>query len=608
MPFLHLTGRRLTAILLLFCGIAASPVHAQWTTQSFELKAGYNAIYLHVDASHATLNALIASDSSNPIRDIWRWNPAASTLQFVDSPQSPNNQGSQFTQWSRSDPNSLLQRMSGNSAYLVRVDGQAGTYTWNLKGRPIPPRYDWTTSGLNFVGFPTVPANPVTFEKFFLPAPGLLPPLGEIFLYPGGDPAATKPVPLLAAQTTPVARGRAYWMRSGKAFNRYFGPFELLSENAAGVLFGDTLGQNRIRLRNATGVSRTVTLNLLPSETPPAGESNIVALPPLLVRGAPNSTNLTPYTSLNVGQQTWVLAPQGQPGSEAEIILGLNRAALTNTAGIPYPAGTFFAGILRFADTAGLTQMDVGVSASAGSASGLWVGGAEVTQVAQYLVTYLRDADNRPVQSEQTAGGAAYVALATNTAMAATSRSFPLRLIIHNNGAGNARLLQRVYHGQRLGNPAVVSRESLLDVGKLASARRISAAHLPFSAANISWPMVGQLRQGGTLSVSVPVDYSDQAANPFLHTYHPDHDNLDPAGGAVLPQGAESFRVERQLTLSVTRPLDDFDSLTRGSQQLNGNYLETITLSGHAGHSRRFQVSGFFLLNRISPIDTLTTN
>ena len=64
---------------------AALPAQAQWLTQSIGLKAGWNAVFLHVDASHDTLDALIGGDGSNPIQEVWRWNPP-SVAQFTDSP------------------------------------------------------------------------------------------------------------------------------------------------------------------------------------------------------------------------------------------------------------------------------------------------------------------------------------------------------------------------------------------------------------------------------------------------------------------------------------------------------------------------------------------
>jgi hypothetical protein len=54
------------------CAFVA-PVQAQWITQSLDLKAGWNAVYLHVDASHETLDTLVGADQANPIQEIWMW-------------------------------------------------------------------------------------------------------------------------------------------------------------------------------------------------------------------------------------------------------------------------------------------------------------------------------------------------------------------------------------------------------------------------------------------------------------------------------------------------------------------------------------------------------
>src|SRR5262245_21449266 len=75
--------------------------HAQWSTQTNVLVAGWNAVFLHVDASHATLNQLVGSDPNNPIQEIWYWAPALPTGQFVESPQVPSSIGNQWVSWTR---------------------------------------------------------------------------------------------------------------------------------------------------------------------------------------------------------------------------------------------------------------------------------------------------------------------------------------------------------------------------------------------------------------------------------------------------------------------------------------------------------------------------
>lgn len=592
-----------TAATLVLACFATCSARAQWQTQSVTLKPGWNAVFLHVDAAHVLLDNLI-TNAANPIAEVWLWQPAVSTLQFTITPQQPSGANSQWAVWDRSPVvTDSLVRLIGNAAYLVRNTNSAD-FVWSITGQPVPPRYQWTTTGLNFIGFSTPDGAAPDFDAFLLPAPEFQR-TAELYRYPGGELGATNPVRVFAPlfRNTFVSRGEAFWIRAGTAYNRYFGPVEVALQNGSGVHFVDNLGTYGVRLKNLTASNRTVTLSLLASETPPPGQAAIVGTPPLLVRGALNTTNLTYAHTPLTNQHSFALAPQGQPGSEVEVVLGLNRSAMAAAA------GALFAGVLRFADTNGLSQIDVPVTATVAGTSGLWVGGAAVTNVGHYLKTYQRGADGQPLLYPVTTNGAAYIATATNTGPGAVARTFPLRLILHNNAATtNVNLLQRVYHGQRLGTYVVATREALLDAATIGSARRISASHLPFAETNVFWPKVaGEFRLGTSLVFNVVLDYNDHASSPFVHTFHPDHDNLDATFKNVAPQGNESYTVTRQVTLAFTAPGGDFASLTAGSGTLGGGYTEVITFAGSPGHTRQFALSGVFSLTRLSPIPTLTT-
>lgn len=583
--------------------LAVPSARAQWVTQSFALKAGWNAVYLHVDASHDTLENLIAADLDNPIIEVWLWAPPASTLQFLQSPQLPV-ENAQWLSWVRNSQDTQpLQRLVGNVACLVRVATNVANYTWTLKGRPVPPSYEWTTTGLNLLGFPTVPTGAPSFENFFAHAPDLRL-NAEIYRYNGGDLGPGNPTRVYALRTTFVNRGQAFWIRAGTVFNRYFAPFETVI-SGSGVRYGDNLNTVGFRLRNLTATNLGVTVRLLASETPPSGQTSIAGTPPLWVRGALNTTNLTyNYSSLPTdGTHVWTLGPQGQDGSDIEVVLALDRTAM---GGEP---GQLFAGVLRFTDALGFSQVDVPVSALAADTSGLWVGAAAVQQVGQYLKSYATDASGALATSN-----GAYVVSSLNTDMASVPREFPLRLIVHNPGAGGqARLLQRVFVGvDAATNPVVATTESALNPAFLSQARRMSAAHLPWTANNASWAFDGPLARVTNITTTVTLDYADQASNPFLHTYHPDHDNLDATFKNRLAQGAESYSVRRQITLEVQPPEGGVAGLAANGQSLSGIYHETVTLEGLARgggnvDSRVFHVRGVFNLNRISDVSTLTT-
>jgi len=591
-------------ILAGFWLVLAPAARAQWLTQSIDLKAGWNAVFLHVDTGHDTLNNLVGGDTQNPILEVWRWNPP-SVAQFVNNPASPTPTV-EWTSWVRANPASTLQRLNGDTAYLVRVGTNAPTYTWRLKGKPVVPRHDWTVSGLNLIGFPTVTNTPPRFDAFLANAPELQSATPEIYHYPGGELGATNPalLPALLFRNTSVKRGQAYWVRSGTVFNRYFGPFEVVQSGVNGVDFRETLSSATFRLRNLTASNLTVTLRLTASETPPAGQTNIAGLPPLLLRGTLNPTNLTyGYTNVPVNTaRIWTLAGRGLPGSEVEVVLGLNRAAVTN---VP---GTLLAGVLRFTDSLGHSQVDVPVTAKAAASSGLWIGGVAVTDVGHYLKSYERDGNNQPV----TGTNGSYNVSAIDTSLGKAARPYPLRLIIHNPNTGNASLLQRVYYGvDPSTNIVVATRESSLNSAYLKDARRISATHLPWTETNAPYAFNGRLRAQTNLTTTILLPYDDQASNPFLHTYHPDHDNLKPGFKEIQPQGAESYAIQRSITLNVTPPGNDFSSLVAAGDTLTGTYIENVSVKGLAraggtNDTRQFEVRGAFSLSRVSEIPTLT--
>ena len=150
----------LAFLLALLTLCAPSTAHAQWLTQTLTLKQGWNAVELHVDASHDTLDNLVGPGAliTTPIREVWMWIPSPATMQFVQSPQQPLDGGSQWASWKRSAGlTSPLQRLVANAAYLVYATAD---FTWNLQGRPVLSRRQWTVSGLNFLGFPTRAGQP----------------------------------------------------------------------------------------------------------------------------------------------------------------------------------------------------------------------------------------------------------------------------------------------------------------------------------------------------------------------------------------------------------------------------------------------------------------
>lgn len=586
---------RLSVCLAAIC-LGTVTARAQWQTQSVTLKPGWNAVFLHVDASHVSLDADIGADQVNPIQEVWLWKPASSPDRFITNPQQPVP-SADWSNWKRATPaESTLPRLIGNAAYLVRNGGTVD-YVWSIKGKPVPPSYQWTSKGVNLIGFSTPTENPRFFSTFLSPVQRLASE-GEFYRYDDGNNDLTPTLFNALFHRVPVTRGQAYWVRHENEFNRYFGAFEIVQQESSGIHFGASGSQYSLRLRNMTAADLTVTLNLLTSEAAPSGQPEIAGVPPLLLRGKLDSTNLTyASTAFSSGPQQVTLKPRGQVGSEAELIVGVNRTVMTGDA------DDIFAGILRLTDSLGYTQIDLPVSANPANSSGLWVGNALVNQVRHFLKNFERDPSGRPVQTES----GQYVLTNTVTSLGRVARPFNLRLIIHKS-ADEARLFQRVYHGLgSASNVVITTSENLLHPGLLKSARRISATHLPFTDGNVGWAFTGQFTRGQSISAEVNLSFDDYSSNPFLHGFHPDHDNLNATFDAAEPRGSESYDIERRLTLTFTEPGTDFASLVSGGNQMTGQYSEQIIFKGRGQESREIDTAGIFVLRRISETATLTT-
>ena len=184
--------------------------------------------------------------------------------------------------------------------------------------------------------------------------------------------------------------------------------------------------------------------------------------------------------------------------------------------------GALYATILRFTDSFNLSQIDIPVSAQVASKTGLWVGQANVAEVGHFLTSYQRDSSGRAV----TGTDGRHVATAVNTNLGGVAKSFPLRLVFHNNEADQkVYLMQRVFYGtgnvtnafvtRWYVNPVVSWGETALKRDEIVNAFRISAAHLPFTQTNRIWQCEGELKQGTNLTATV-VFVRDHASNPLF--------------------------------------------------------------------------------------------
>jgi hypothetical protein len=182
-----------------------------------------------------------------------------------------------------------------------------------------------------------------------------------------------------------------------------------------------------------------------------------------------------------------------------------------------------------------------------------------------------------------------------------TPNPFKLRTLLHFSDSGTTHLLSRVYLGALAVAPnasGISTSESLLKADALDSAMRFSAAHLPAGG------LYPGTRSGDSYSFTVTNPY-DGVTNPFVHQYHPDHDNMNALFQTKLAPGVESPNISRacRFTFTATPPDGSTTPISSwGSSVIGGTYSENIT----GIHKEGLNVSGTFELRRASEIGTLS--
>lgn len=545
--------------------LAAAPLHAQWQTTTYSLKGGWNAIRLSGDAKQDDIGILMPA----AVQEVWRWDPNPSQTQFTDSPLIPSSGTPEWAVWKRDEPqNSTLSQLTGQASYLVRCTGTSTTtHTVALTQSPLPPSNSWVRNGANLMGFPTYlnGANYPLMGTYFSTFPIATATSSKIFKYVGGDLGPSNPLQVFSPSVERLDRTKAYWF-SAEAVGNFIGPIEISLSNPAGLRYGRSGSLITAYLKNRSTAPVTVTFTPTASEGAPSGQPAITGPVPL-TRRTFNTTTLAWTETPITAAISEVIAPQ----ATVEISFGINRADPSMTAAAD---GAAFASFLRVTESSNLMDVYLPASATKSSLAGLWVGDITLKQVSN-----------------------------ASTNAGDTPAGFPLRTLLHVADNGTASLLSQVFIGQLAAAPydrGLCTDESRLKADAKAGAQRMVAAHMPLDRVITSGS--GTVAIGGTLVRTISIPFDDPT-NPFVHQYHPDHDNKNPRGQA-LPAGVESYDITRTCSFEFTAspPSGAGSAGGWGSSVIGGTYSETIT-----GLRRDpITLTGTFQLRRASEIGTLT--
>ena len=550
----------LAAAASLALAVPAS-LHAQWKTETYTLKGGWNAIWLHGDASHATPAELFAAYPA--VLEIWRWNPNPDQVQYTDSPSSPDATSSEWTIWNREDADEQqLTALVGQSAYLVRCSGASTTTTTvSIPQRPRPPAATWLVSGANFLGFPSDTSSPPILSSYFSTFTAATTSPSKIYKYIGGDLGSTNPLQV-SATAERLDRNTAYWFEA-QVVGDFTGPLRYELPGTDGLAFGRTGNLITLGVNNRSTSAVTLTFSTATSEPAPTGQTGITGPVPLTRRTFDSATSTYTETPV-VGEFTVSVPASGR----VDVEFGLDRSQLTGDS------SALYASFLRVKDSARLSDVLLPVSAQTATPAGLWVGQVDVSTVTSTVAGSPGDT---------------------------TTRSFPLRVLLHVDADGTTRLLSQAFvgtlaaEGNLLG---VCTRESALLADKKSEALRLVSSTMPLDRAIVG---TGSFAIGATLAHTVTIPFDDPT-NPFVHAYHPDHDNRD-ARFAPLGAGVESYDLTRRLTFTFTSSPPNGSTIGGwGSTIYGGTYAETV----EGLNKNPLTVGGTFTLRRVSEIAEIT--
>lgn len=541
-------------------------------TQTIALQAGWNAIHLEVaptDPAPAVVFGGLAG-----LEQVWTYFPTRSPVQYLSDPAAGlfNLPGwrAYFPPGSRVDAAALsnLRAVVTQQSYLVKVTG-AATLTVSGTASARTPR--WRADSFTLTGLAVDPATSVRSGDYFA-ASAAHSGQARFRLDPNGTWVAL-------ADSTVLESGRAYWIYT-KGASDFGAPLELDLAGERVLDFGPDVASKTISVRNRTAVATSFTL------------TNPGSFPLLL--GQRDGTGNLAWSAV-----TSVTRSVPANGTLA-LVLGVQRKLLPDdAAALAHVTGGGIrqrlpvkASLPRSSLTADPSRAHRGSFTDdvppASPETGLWIGEVTLNAVGEV---------HGPTPATPTA----------------TPAEFTLRLVVHVDAAGQARLLREVILMRKrrpttgdtgaaqpfvlVTDPArIPDFEAPMQQNGSPFSYRLSSVGIDFAGSSVA--LAGAL--GASLTGTVTVE-RNSPTNPFRHRYHPDHDDLSPQftplGNDLPPDQQEVWAVSRALTLTFDPP-PSTPSPTAGYSERRGTYAETIT----GLHRVPVLVRGAFTLRRVNPI------
>lgn len=281
-------------------------------TQTLNLKAGWNAVYIYLEPQVGDPDDLF---SGTPISIVATYFRPSTSMQFIDNPNAILDDRNAWSVWYAPDRDDTLltdlYSIQSHRAYLVYSES---VYTWQLQGTPFFGRTEWHANSFNLVGFHTNPADIPTVASYFNNASAHLP--LQIYTMNSG-----KWVRVINPESTQMSPGAAYWAHSKGASN-FSGPLrvDFPTSAAGGIPFTVDQDTTNLTVKNVSEFPLELTVTL------EAGNTGLIPLA-YLVR-ALNTTD-APMETLSIGfPQSLSIGPL-EPGQSFALSLQVVQSEVT---------------------------------------------------------------------------------------------------------------------------------------------------------------------------------------------------------------------------------------------------------------------------------------
>ncbi len=236
----------IVACVLASCAARAMPQR----TQTFALKAGWNAVFLRVQPAETKPGTLFADTAIDIVACYLTPN---STIQFLQDPgEKPWNNPGWLVWYAAGRPDAFLSNLENVAAHKPYLVHATQDTSWTVTGAVSFRRVAWQPNAFNLIGFNVLPDNPPTFAGFFA---GSQAHEQQRFyrLVNGHWTLVTSP------HTTQLAPGAAYWVYCRGA-STFQGPLDVSAGNSSQLAFTAGATHRKVRVGNTGTVPASLTI------------------------------------------------------------------------------------------------------------------------------------------------------------------------------------------------------------------------------------------------------------------------------------------------------------------------------------------------------------